>query len=151
MLHINKKEIVENIDYNKCEIVEEILPVFYKCTFTKEDKTELLVQRCYNDLIIDSQPVTGELIDYFLEKYADKTVATRLDLYKPFSDSKLLIDEYSTRIVELKKLLSETDYRAIKYAEGEYTEEEYAPYKALRKSYRDEINHLEEEISKLKD
>lgn len=50
------------------------------------------------------------------------------------------------RIAELKMLLRESDYRAIKYAEGQYTEEEYAPYKALRQSYRDEINELQESL-----
>ena len=50
------------------------------------------------------------------------------------------------RINELKQLLSESDYRAIKYAEGYYTEEEYKPYKELRQSYRDEINQLEQEL-----
>ena len=50
------------------------------------------------------------------------------------------------RIHTLKQLLTDSDYRAIKYAEGYYTEEEYAPYKALRQSYRDEINKLEQEL-----
>jgi len=59
------------------------------------------------------------------------------------------IKEINERIVELKQLLAQSDYRAIKYAEGMYTEEEYAPYKAQRKAYRDEINQLEEELSTL--
>ena len=49
------------------------------------------------------------------------------------------------RINELKKLLSQSDYQAIKYAEGLLTEEEYAPIKAQRQSWRDEINRLENE------
>ena len=47
------------------------------------------------------------------------------------------------RIQELKALLKESDYKAIKYAEGLFTEVEYAPIKALRQSYRAEINALE--------
>lgn len=47
-------------------------------------------------------------------------------------------------IAELKQKLLSTDYQAIKYAEGELTEEEYAPIKAQRKSWRIEINKLEE-------
>ena len=46
------------------------------------------------------------------------------------------------RIEELKALLKDSDYRAIKYAEGFYTEQEYAPYKEQRQAYRDEINSL---------
>ena len=51
------------------------------------------------------------------------------------------------RIEELKRLLSESDYRAIKYAEGEYTEEEYKPYRVQRKAYRVEINELQEKYN----
>ena len=52
------------------------------------------------------------------------------------------------RVAELKRNLADTDYRAIKYAEGQYTEEEYAPYKAQRQEWRDEINELEKKLTK---
>lgn len=47
------------------------------------------------------------------------------------------------RIGELKRLLSRTDYQAIKFAEGEMTQEEYAPIRAERTEWRREINELE--------
>ena len=50
------------------------------------------------------------------------------------------------KIAALKQRLIESDYRAIKYAEGLYTEEEYQPYKEQRKQWRDEINQLEQEL-----
>ena len=43
----------------------------------------------------------------------------------------------------LKKKLADTDYKAIKYAEGLISEEEYAPIKAERQALRDQINELE--------
>lgn len=46
-----------------------------------------------------------------------------------------------------KKQLEESDYKAIKYAEGLLTEEEYAPIKAERQQMRDEINRLEAELA----
>ena len=46
-------------------------------------------------------------------------------------------------ITQLKKQLSDTDYKAIKYAEGQLTEEEYSPIRIQRQSYRDRINELE--------
>lgn len=49
------------------------------------------------------------------------------------------------RISELKALLASTDYYAIKYVEGWISEEEYAPIKAQRQRWRDEINSLEAE------
>lgn len=47
------------------------------------------------------------------------------------------------QIKELKKKLSETDYQAIKYSEGQLTEAEYADMKAQRQEWRNEINKLE--------
>lgn len=50
----------------------------------------------------------------------------------------------NTKIAELKYKLIETDYQAIKYAEGQLSEEEYAPIKAQRQEWREEINLLEQ-------
>lgn len=43
----------------------------------------------------------------------------------------------------LKYKLQQTDYKAIKYAEGWLTEEEYTPIKEERQTLRDRINELE--------
>ena len=50
-----------------------------------------------------------------------------------------------TQINELKEKLRETDYQAIKYAEGLISEEDYAVIKAERQGWRDKINELESE------
>jgi len=49
------------------------------------------------------------------------------------------------RIAELKQLLAASDYKAIKYAEGLISAEDYEPIKQERQAYRDEINQLEAE------
>lgn len=54
--------------------------------------------------------------------------------------------EASLRIVELKKLLADSDYQAIKYAEGLISASEYAPIKAKREMWRKEINDLEKSL-----
>ena len=50
------------------------------------------------------------------------------------------------RIAELKSLLAQTDYQAIKYAEGQLSASEYAEMKKQRQAWRDEINELETEV-----
>ena len=55
-------------------------------------------------------------------------------------------DEKQKMLDELYTDLIRTDYQAIKYAEGLITEAEYAPIKAQRQAWRDEINRLEEEM-----
>ncbi len=46
-------------------------------------------------------------------------------------------------INDYKRKLFETDYKAIKYAEGIISETDYAPIKAERENYRKAINSLE--------
>ena len=46
-------------------------------------------------------------------------------------------------IKQLKKFLERTDYKALKYADGCYSEEEYAPIRAQRADARARINALE--------
>ena len=60
------------------------------------------------------------------------------------------IKEKSEQIMQLRGHLHNTDYKAIKYAEGELTEEEYAPIREQRKAWRNEINALRAEIAELK-
>ena len=50
------------------------------------------------------------------------------------------------RIRELRGLLKSTDYKAIKYAEGEITATEYAPTLTERRAWRAEINALQTEL-----
>ena len=59
------------------------------------------------------------------------------------TEQDLLKDQYRLEITQLKKQLSDTDYKAIKFAEGQLTEEEYSPIRIQRQSYRDRINELE--------
>lgn len=51
--------------------------------------------------------------------------------------------EIDGEINALKNLLFQTDYQALKFSEGELSEEEYAPVKKKRQQYRDRINELE--------
>lgn len=50
------------------------------------------------------------------------------------------------KISELKNKLKETDYKALKYAEGYLSEAEYAETKTQRQAWRDEINALEAKL-----
>ena len=59
------------------------------------------------------------------------------------TEEDLLKDQYRLEIQQLKKQLSDTDYKAIKYAEGQISEDEYSEIKSERQGYRDRINYLE--------
>ena len=57
--------------------------------------------------------------------------------------AKDIISNRNKEISELKAKLAQTDYQAIKFAEGWITADDYAPTKALRNSWRTRINELE--------
>ena len=67
-------------------------------------------------------------------------------VYKHYSEQEIKVIENNNRIIELKQKLQDTDYKAIKYSEGELSAEEYAETKAQRRAWREEINKLEEEL-----
>ena len=67
-------------------------------------------------------------------------------VYKPYTEQEIKVIKNNNRIAELKQKLQDTDYKAIKYAEGELSVEEYAETKAQRRAWREEINKLEEEL-----
>lgn len=80
----------------------------------------------------------GELVD-------NPNYETYILEQEKLNQRKSIID----KIAEFKQLLASSDYKAIKYAEGVLTKTEYAETKALRQSYRDEINELESQLAKL--
>lgn len=101
--------------------------------------------------VVKEYPNSGKDVEWVIDVEGVKGQEARDEeetilVYIPYTKKELTKIQNQNRINELKQLLKETDYRAIKYAEGCYTEEEYKPYKELRQSYRDEINELEQEI-----
>ena len=57
--------------------------------------------------------------------------------------------EIAEGIMKNMDTLSRTDYKAIKFAEGELSAEEYAPIREKRRMWRAEINRLEAELANL--
>ena len=98
-----------------------------KTLYTQEQVDAIFAERGANQVIKD---VDG--------------VPTAVDLY---TESELAIAANKKRIAELKSLLKATDYQAIKYVEGFISETDYAPIKAQRQAWRDEINALEAELA----
>lgn len=72
----------------------------------------------------------------------EKVVETPILVYIKYTTQEL----NQIRITELKNKLNNTDYKAIKYAEGQISEEEYASIKIERQKWRDEINNLENNL-----
>jgi len=59
------------------------------------------------------------------------------------------VQEIEGEITALRQLLTNSDYKALKYSEGYISETDYAETKVLRQGYRDKINELEAELATL--
>lgn len=67
-----------------------------------------------------------------------------IQIYIPYTKEELDNFEKQNKLAELKFELSSTDYEAIKYAEGWFTEEEYKPIREYRESLREQIRAIED-------
>jgi hypothetical protein len=55
-------------------------------------------------------------------------------------------EQIQIEINTYKQLLTQTDYKSLKHADGALTDEEYQPTKEQRASWRARINELEQQL-----
>lgn len=111
------------------------------------DGIEQIPNEIKDDLIQVEDGVYCDLIDHKLMwKDGELVQNSNYGAYNDELTKARARKQKEKRINELKQLLADSDYRAIKYAEGFYTEAEYKTYKQERQAYRDEINRLESEL-----
>ena len=80
--------------------------------------------------------------------YDVKTKTTQ-EVEFDFTPTNPRIGEIEERLQEILIELKETDYHALKFIEGEYTEEAFAPIKEARHKLRLEHRKLEEELDEI--
>jgi hypothetical protein len=121
--------------------VKKIVPkVVKKAEPIYNENDEVIDYKIYEETIEEE---STEIVEETIEEEKSRTYLT-CDLVANFMSEEIKAKQVKqARISELKRLLTETDYKAIKYAEGLINEEDYAPIKAQRQAYRDEINRLE--------
>jgi NAD-dependent DNA ligase len=61
------------------------------------------------------------------------------------------MEEIQSEISALKQLLANSDYQALKHADGELSDDEYAEMKEKRQQWRDRINELQAQQQSLED
>lgn len=99
-------------------------------------------------IYVDDIPEMTNNLRQKLKVEGDEVKVFNLEL-SPEEDRQIRLYEINAEIRELKRFLSSTDYKAIKFAEGVMTDEEYFPIKFQREEWRAEINRLEAELKAL--
>lgn len=137
----DKTQILDekDIDLTNGYLVDDTLEI-------KHEEVKAVVEQSHYETIKEYDNGGKDVIKVIdvegVEYKPEYTETINIKVYKPITQEM----RNAQRISELKSKLSQTDYKAIKYAEGQLTEEEYAPIKAQRQAWRDEINQLESEV-----
>lgn len=133
----SKTEILTEYDletgYLKFDIITHIIPAIEKVQEVYHIKPIQGMEGCFKR-VIDIQGVKA---------VPEHEETEEIQVYIPYTLEEIEKRNAIKRIAELKKLLADSDYKAIKYAEGEILEEEYLPIKEQRRAWRAEINELE--------
>lgn len=130
------------IKYNNQETFEEV-------TFSKLGNIVSLKGATENNSGFTTYRMSGEQLGDF----SDYTTTYRIldDEVQYSNDGSIWVEPQpyeptvDDKINALKKELADTDYEAIKYSEGWFTDAEYEPIKAMRESLREQIRKLESE------
>ena len=120
-------KITINKDGWVCERYPWDIPITDDCSEVELSDEE--VQSTYSSLI------------HYSWRYKDGKLSN--ELYEEISAK----ETAAARIDELKRDLADTDYKVLKYTEGELSEEEWATAKAERQAWRDEINTLQKQYN----
>ena len=97
----------------------------------------------------------GKLLWFDTEGYREATAQeieekeARIEKIKQEKERLARIKQINGEIFFRKTSLERTDYKQAKWLDGALSEEEYAPIRARRQQWRDEINALEDELASL--
>lgn len=136
----NKTEILDAVDLEGGYLIDDVLTTHIPASPAVEGTGHYITLKEYPNggkdvKWITDTPACPEIIEHDEHE--------NIKVYIPYTDEELQKIAAMARIAELKRMLRDSDYKAIKHAEGMLTAEEYAPVKAERQAYRDEINELE--------
>lgn len=135
--NIEKTEILTEYDLTKGYLRADTLVKHIPAVQAVEEQSHLEpiqgYEHCFKR-VIDIQGIKG------VPKHEE---TEEIQVYIPYTLEELERNKAIKRIAELKKLLADTDYKAIKYAEGEILEEDYISIREQRRAWRAEINELE--------
>ena len=92
-----------------------------------------------------------EIIHLNIDKISKGKLVKNKTKYNKLKNIQLQISNIECEISSYKRLLSETDYKVIKYMEGVLSDDEYNPLKDERQQWRNSINELEEQLYTLRE
>lgn len=104
--------------------------------------------------IVAEYPNGGQDVEWIIDTPAtegkdawEETI--EYQIYHLYTDAEIKIQRLEEQIEYAQKELNKSDFQAIKYAEGLYTEEQYTPIREARQILRNKINEARHEIERI--
>ena len=137
---------------------EQFEPEPYVCPWADAPENVLYYEKIYEDGHLGSYTESPEMaykMGWYENRISKDDVKQsdlngytyRKEVCPMKSERDLQIEVWNREILELKEELNATDYKAIKYAEGVMTDEEYQQTGIQRQAWRKRINELERLIA----
>jgi len=139
----DKTEILENYDLEKGYLVDDILKIHEDAVKGQKEEGHYEVIAEYDN---GGKDVVWVVDKPYIESKPEYNGELAIKIYIKYSDDELLKLQYKKEIENLKRELASTDYEALKYAEGWFTEEEYSHIKNSREALRIKIRDLESKL-----
>ena len=158
---VAENETVEESDEqvgNPEQLEPEPEPEPYVCPWADAPKNVIFYEKMYEDGHLGGSTESAEMAYKFgwYENRISKDDVQQSDvngfIYRkevcPMkSERELQVELWNREILELKEELNRTDYKALKYAEGVMTDEDYQQTGIQRQAWRKRINDLERLIA----
>lgn len=150
---IDKKSILTEYDLTRGYLKDDVLVIEHPEVPAQEEQGHYETLRTYPNGGKDVEwVVTKEAVEH-QEAYTERK---EIRVFIPYTEEELRLKNIEDQIefikgniLRQKELLASTDYKALKYAEGWITEEDYADIKAYRQNLRVQINELEADLAKM--
>jgi hypothetical protein len=141
----NENKTVELTEYDESRgyLKEDVLET--------EIPKQAAIEKKWHYEVVKEYPNGGKILEEVVDVEGKPYIPAHTEreeilVYIPYTEAELKRRKAEDEICELKMKLLQTDYQAIKYAEGMFTLSEYAPIREQRQAWRDRINELESEI-----
>lgn len=134
-----KTKILKDFDLTYGELKEDVLKIHHDEVEGQEEEGHYKV--------IAEYPNGGKDVEWvvdvpYIEHQDAYDEEEPIYVYIPYSEKKIAEIDEQFKLRQLKEELASTDYEAIKYVEGWFTDEEYEPIKRHREELREQIRAI---------
>lgn len=128
-----------NLDMNLGYLINDVLIHHFEAVEGRKEKGHYEVIAEYDN---GGKDIVWVIDEPGIEAVEEHDEEEPIQIYKLYTEDELREKQNAIKLEVLLEDLKSSDYKALKYAEGYYTEEEYKPIREYRESLREQIRDI---------